>query len=235
MMIHLIITGVLLGFVSSFHCVGMCGPIAISLPVYYLPAGQKTIGIFLYNIGRISLYVFLGLLFGLLGRQVYLAGIQQWFSILLGVSVILFFIRSALTVGKQTPKWISGFIKSIQKFIVDRMKQKNAYAMFLLGAANGLLPCGMVYFALTGALAAGTVGGGMLFMTGFGLGTLPAMFALAYFGSLIDLSTRNLMKKAVPYFVLLIGILLIVRGLNLNIPYISPYLLPASGEAVSCH
>ena len=107
--------------------------------------------------------------------------------------------------------------------------------MYILGLANGLLPCGMVYFAITGALAAGSVNGGVLFMAAFGAGTFPAMFALSFFGSMISLQARNQMRKAVPFVMLVMGLLLVLRGLNLNIPYISPYLQANSPDAVSCH
>jgi hypothetical protein len=107
--------------------------------------------------------------------------------------------------------------------------------MFFLGAANGLLPCGMVYVAITGALAAGTIEGGMLFMAGFGFGTFPAMLMIGSLGFIISMKARLLMRKGVPFFVAAMGIILILRGLNLNIPFISPILQPLSQGAVSCH
>ena len=235
MLVQLIIPALVLGSVSSFHCVGMCGPIAISLPVYYLPRQQKIPGILLYNIGRIAMYALLGLLIGFAGRQIYLGGFQQGFSIVLGSLVILFFLQSLLPAVKIRIVQIDRFTQSLQRFIAHRMKQPGLPAMFTLGAANGLLPCGMVYLALTGALAAGTITGGVAFMLFFGLGTLPAMFAIGYFGNMISLSARKLMRKTVPFFMLIMGILLIVRGLNLNIPYLSPYLFAGSEQAVSCH
>ena len=106
--------------------------------------------------------------------------------------------------------------------------------MFLIGAANGLLPCGMVYFAIAGALAAGSVVHGVLFMASFGLGTFPLMMLLSYFGFIINISLRNKIRKAVPYFMAAIAILLILRGMNLGIPYISPS-FNAAGESIPCH
>src|SRR3954453_20606251 len=86
---QLLISALGLGLVSSFHCVGMCGAIAFSLPVQGMSPVKKTGGILLYNMGRISVYSLLGLLFGLLGRQMYIAGLQQWFSIAAGILIIV--------------------------------------------------------------------------------------------------------------------------------------------------
>ena len=232
---QIIITGFLLGAVSSFHCVGMCGPIALSLPVHYLPARQKTVGIILYNLGRISLYALLGVFFGFAGRQFYLGGLQQGFSIFLGSLLIALFLMTIWKVNKQPLGFVDKGTKFIQRRIAFYLQQKKLSAMFVLGVSNGLLPCGMVYFALTGALAAGTVQGGAIFMTAFGLGTFPAMFVISLFGSLFRLSARNFMKKAYVFGILIMGILLIFRGLNLNIPYLSPYLTSVGSQAVSCH
>ena len=232
---QLIITGFLLGTVSSFHCVGMCGPIALSLPVQYLAPQQKTIGIFLYNIGRITVYSLLGLLFGFVGRQVYLGGFQKGFSIVLGGLLLLILLQSMLKKKLLPDKFLNKPTLKLQQFIMRYMQQKKLYGLFILGAANGLLPCGMVYFAVTGAMATGSVTGGVLFMAAFGTGTFPAMFALSFFGSMISLKARNMMKRAVPYVMLSMGILLILRGLNLNIPYISPFIPGASQNTVRCY
>ena len=231
---QLIISGFALGVISSFHCVGMCGPIALSLPVYYLPPRQKLIGILFYHIGRICLYALLGLFFGFVGRQFYVAGLQQYFSIALGA--IILFILIQTSVGK---KWIhlkilDQFQVKLQNIIALYIQKKQLYGMFILGMANGLLPCGMVYLAITGAMATGNLIGGVGFMTLFGLGTFPAMFLLTYFGSFISLKVRNNMKKAIPFFVATMAILLILRGLNLNIPMVSPLLQQTGEHAVDC-
>ncbi len=226
---QLIITGFVLGTVSSFHCVGMCGPIALSLPVQYLAPDQKTTGILLYNTGRITIYSLLGLLFGFVGRSVYLAGFQKGFSIVLGSLLLIMVLQTLLNKKGLFDQWMQKPTRHLQKIIMRFLQLKKLYGLFILGIANGLLPCGMVYLAITGAMAAGNGPDGLLFMASFGLGTFPAMFALSFFGSLIGLPTRNKMKKAVPVIMLTMGILLILRGLSLNIPFISP-VLPGNGE-----
>lgn len=232
---EIFISGLLLGTVSSFHCVGMCGPIALSLPVHYLPQNKKVTGVLLYNIGRIFVYSLLGLFFGFVGRQVFLGGWQQGFSIMLGSILLIYFIRYNASKKTIQISWIEIITQKLQAFIAGYMQQKKLYGMFMLGIANGLLPCGMVYFAVTGALASGSVIGGIGFMAAFGLGTFPAMFALSYFGSRIPLTVRNKMKIAVHFFILIMGVLLILRGLNLNIPYVSPYLQGSAKQAIDCN
>jgi sulfite exporter TauE/SafE len=162
---QLIISGFALGVVSSFHCVGMCGPIALSLPVYYLPEHKKLIGILFYHAGRIFLYALLGLFFGFVGRQFYLAGLQQYFSIALGSIILLILLQT--TIGKKIIhfKLVDQYQQKLQNIIAIYIQKKQLYGMLILGLANGLLPCGMVYLAITGAMAAGTLMGGVVFMT----------------------------------------------------------------------
>jgi sulfite exporter TauE/SafE len=231
---QLLISGFLLGIVSSFHCVGMCGPIAFSLPVYYLPTHKKMVGILLYHTGRIAIYACLGVLFGFVGRQFFLGGGQQVFSIILGTTILLILVQSQLRKRKVSIPFFDKFQGHLQQFIGNYIRKKQLYAMFVLGMANGLLPCGMVYLAITGALAAGTIIGGLGFMTAFGMGTVPALLILSFFGSVIGLEARNTMKKAIPYFVAIMGVLLILRGLNLNIPLVSPLLKNSSEQAIPC-
>lgn len=231
---QLIIAGLVLGGLSGFHCVGMCGPIALSLPVHHLPPKNRITGIVLYHSGRIMLYALLGVLFGMLGRQFYLGGVQQLFSFFLGILVLLMLVKRIWLPNLLQNQWLDKPTYWLQQFMMRQMKQNSRQSFFLLGAANGLLPCGMVYLALTGAMAAGNIGGAVLFMTAFGAGTLPLLFSLSFFGFLLGPRTRNNLRKTVPYVMLLMGILLILRGLNLNIPYISPLLPRGANTTISC-
>jgi len=231
---QLFISALGLGLVSSFHCVGMCGAIAFSLPVQGLSPIKKTAGILLYNGGRITMYALFGLLFGLLGRQIYVAGFQQWFSIVAGILIIFVVIRILFPFHLQLPAFRNthGFA---QKWMSRFLKQPHLGNMYLIGVANGMLPCGLVYFAITGALVTGTITNAVLFMATFGLGTLPAMFAVSYFGYMLKLSVRQTVKKAVPFFMAVMGMLLILRGMGLGIPYVSPFVPGAPKEVIVCH
>lgn len=232
MSVALLISSLLLGLASSLHCVGMCGPLVMSVPVQHLPKGKKAMGIFLYQFGRIGTYVLLGVIAGLVGWRMYAAGFQQLFSIILGVIILLLLTGSVFLNKIHGNNWLN---KSVSRLMLWAIKKQTALGMFLMGAANGLLPCGMVYIALTGAMATGTVPGAALFMVSFGIGTLPALLVLAFWGIKLSWQTRQAMQKMVPYVIAVTGILLIIRGLNLNIPYLSPFLSERSIDTVSCH
>jgi uncharacterized protein len=238
-MYQTIAAGGLLGLISSFHCVGMCGPLALALPVHHLPKLQQVFAIWLYNTGRVFTYVVLGALFGWAGRHIYLAGFQQWFSITIGMIILLLVVFSFFLPQWHetafTPGWLRAFHYQVQKLIGRLLRSPNFFHYALLGMANGLLPCGMVYLAIAGALTASHVGDSVGFMGAFGIGTLPAMLALSLFGVHIKLSIRQQLKKAVPYVVACMAILLILRGMNLGIPFVSPVLVEAPKQAVSCH
>ena len=232
---QIIISAFSLGLLSSFHCVGMCGAIAFSLPTQYLEPAKKLAGILLYNSGRIFTYALLGMLFGIIGRTIYLGGFQQWFSIIAGVVILMIVIQSTLHKPVFHLPGFSRINQLVQKLIARFLTKPSFGSTFLLGIANGLLPCGLVYLAITGALAAGTIAGAAGFMIAFGAGTFPAMFLLSYFGFIISISTRNKIKKAVPYVIALMGVLLIVRGMGLGIPYVSPVLANQTDNIIFCH
>jgi sulfite exporter TauE/SafE len=224
-----------IGLLSSFHCVGMCGAIAFSLPTQHLPSYKKITAIILYNAGRVVTYTSLGTVFGLAGRQIYLGGFQQWFSIIAGCIILVIAIQSFF---KHSFFHLPGFNKLnlfIQRLVSKFINNSSPGSVFLLGMANGLLPCGLVYLAIAGALGTGSVDGAAFFMMAFGLGTFPAMFALSYFGFFINISIRNTIKRAVPWFIAAMGALLIVRGMGLGIPYISPELINNAQHTISCH
>ncbi len=232
MSVAIFISALLLGLASSLHCIGMCGPLVMSVPVQHLPQHKKLLGILLYQFGRIGTYIILGIIAGLIGWRIGVAGWQQVFSISMGI-MILFFLMSRFFFKKMKGwKW---FNQKITQLISWSMHRHSFPGMYLMGAANGLLPCGMVYIAITGAMATGTIINAMLFMFVFGLGTLPALFSLAFWGTRLSWQNKRVMRKLVPYVVGLTAVLLIIRGLNLNIPYLSPFISGSSVDTVSCH
>jgi sulfite exporter TauE/SafE len=227
--------GVLLGLVSSFHCVGMCGPLALALPMHHLQRTQQFLCIGLYNLGRVITYSALGALFGWAGRGIYIAGFQQWFSITMGFVVLLLAVLYYFLSTPVSPTWMQQFHYRVQQWMGRLLQSPNPLRYILLGMANGLLPCGMVYLAIAGTLSTSSVSESILFMASFGSGTLPAMLALSFFGVHIKLSVRQHIKKAMPYFVTAMAVLLILRGLNLGIPFVSPVLASAPQPVISCH
>lgn len=224
-----------LGFLGSFHCIGMCGPIALALPLSNSNKLARLVGALLYNFGRSFTYALFGVVFGLLGKSFVIAGFQQSVSILLGVLILVVVLlpESAMSRFKFTSKMMLVIGKLKSKFI-HLFSQKNYRSLFLIGLLNGLLPCGLVYLGVIGAIASGDAMQGALFMVMFGLGTLPAMFSLALISNQISISFRTKIRKAVPFFVSVMAVLLILRGLNLGVPYVSPKLSKTDSTKHEC-
>lgn len=212
-----------IGFIGSFHCIGMCGPIALTLPLNRSSLLNSFIGAILYNSGRIVTYAIIGILFGLLGQGFYMAGLQNMISVSIGIFLLIVLILS-------NKKWkLSSIIFSklhlLQKIkakLIQLFGKKSNTGLFLIGTLNGLLPCGLVYLGIAGAITSGNVFQSALFMVLFGLGTLPALLFINLLSGNISLTFRNKIKRMVPLAIGLMAVLLIFRGLNLGIPMISP-------------
>lgn len=216
-------TAFLFGLISSFHCIGMCGPIAMMLPVDSHNPAKKVIQILTYHLGRLSAYASIGLVFGVLGRGLYLAGFQQKMSIFIGVAMILVVVIPERVFAKYNfSKPVFRFISKIKSRLGSQFKNKSYTSLFTIGFLNGFLPCGMVYVALFGAIAMQNELFGVLYMILFGLGTIPMMSSVVYLNALLSVPVRNKIQKIIPIFAVIIGILFIFRGLGLGIPYISP-------------
>lgn len=230
------IAGFTLGAAGSLHCVGMCGPLSLALPVNYLSNTRKFFSLLFYQFGRIITYSIIGLLFGLAGRRIYIAGYQQWFSIGMGILVLTLAFLYFLQQKTIHLKFLNRFYFFVQQQISRLLRSATGLSGFLLlGMANGLLPCGMIYIALATTLSFTEVSQSVSFMAMFGAGTLPAMLLVGYAGQLIKPNWRISLQKLIPVFISLMGVLLILRGMNLGIPFISPDLPFSPGDPVVCH
>lgn len=236
-------TAFLLGLLGSLHCLGMCGPIAFMLPIGTAKGLKKVGYVGLYHLGRLMAYALIGSIFGVLGKSLTLFGVQQQLSIGIGVlmllSVAIPFVfhkykNSPCFVVNTYHKWVF----KIQSKLGKTLKKSNPDTLLTIGFLNGFLPCGLVSMALLGAI--GSSGGhpltGGLYMVYFGLGTVPMMSAAVYMGQKIKGFQRKKLKKLVPVFVGIIGILFILRGLGLGIPYVSPSShIVAGQQSIECH
>ncbi|PCI10370.1 MAG: hypothetical protein COB73_03565 [Flavobacteriaceae bacterium] len=219
----MVFSALILGLLGSFHCIGMCGPIAFVLPLNRENNLKKVLQIFLYHFGRLLTYSFIGLLFGLVGKGLFLMGFQQRISILVGVLMIVIVLIPAKIFNKfNFSRPLYSFVGKVKSNLGKLLKQKSNRALFSIGILNGFLPCGLVYMALVGSIATSNASIGALYMFVFGLGTIPLMTTAVYLGNVLSISVRNKIQKAIPVFVVMIGILFILRGMGLGIPYISP-------------
>lgn len=224
-----LIAAISLGFLGSFHCIGMCGPIAMSLPVHNKPPLLKYILILSYNFGRIITYSLMGFLAGSVGKSFMIAGLQQALSVTIGILLLIYVFvpfKNSFS-GYSFFMWIKTTLARV--FSIGK-----GSSLFLVGILNGLLPCGLVYIGIAGAIATGDLLKGFLFMAAFGVGTLPMMILLPFVGGLITVSTRSKMLKVIPVMITVMALFLILRGMNLGIPYVSPK-ISTTKEGVSCH
>lgn len=209
----------MMGLVGSLHCVGMCGPIALALPYQNGSRWRAASNVLLYNLGRISIYALLGTVIGLLGKGLFLAGVQAYFSIALGVLLLLAALfsinmeRKLLTIPalQNLNHWVKLKLGTL-------LKQNNRKTLVFIGALNGLLPCGLVYMAIVGAVTLPTVSGGALYMALFGLGTLPLMFSTAVAGQFVSLQWRSRARRLIPIFLAAFAIFFIWRGVQFATP-----------------
>jgi len=222
---------------GSLHCVGMCGPIAFMLPVDRSNNIKKFGQIFIYHFGRLMAYGIIGLVFGLLGKGLYVFGMQQQLSIAIGVLMILVVLIPYKTFNRYNlSKPIYKIISKVKNRLGAALKKKSPDTFLTIGFLNGFLPCGLVYMALFGAIAMGSAAEGSLYMMLFGLGTVPLMTAAIYFSGLLKGGVRQKVQRLIPIFVVLIGVLFILRGLGLGIPYVSPKpVVELTSSAMECH
>lgn len=223
MEIALIFSALALGFASGFHCIGMCGPIALSLGLTKKQATNYYLQNLTYQFGRIVTYSLLGALLGILGKGFEMAGFQKYLTILAGILLVIMAVFSfgGKDFASKIP-FLSKFLFKVKMNLGKFMQKADYRSRFSTGILNGFLPCGMVYMALTASLAAGGILQGATFMALFGLGTLPFMFFVVLLGNLMTTAFRIKILKFVPVMMLVLGGLFILRGLELGIPYISP-------------
>ena len=225
-------TAFILGLVGSLHCAGMCGPLALALPTSGHGVSSFLLGRTAYNVGRVTTYGVLGALFGLLGMTFALAGLQRWTSLAAGTAILLGLAASS-RFALQTP--VVTVVAWLKRGFAKLLGQRTLLSLFFLGLLNGLLPCGLVYVACAGAVAAGGFIHGVEYMVTFGLGTIPMMLGIALAGKKLQFTLRFRAQRVIPLCLVALAALLILRGLSLGIPYLSPDLSPGPSGCSACH
>jgi len=214
------------GFTIGFgHCVGMCGPIVVSLSLN-LKGRSIYVPHLLYNAGRVITYALLGGMMGATGSfsmvAANIAGIQRGALIFAGIILILMALAMSgwLPLGK-----IFGDYYNPDSFVVKGFQRltrsKSTWAYFPVGLLLGLLPCGPVYTALLAAAGAGmnaptTAAGivkGMGVMLCFGIGTIPALFLIAKLADMGWLKNRQIIYRIGTILMLIVGAYFIYQGI----------------------
>ncbi|MBL4709358.1 MAG: sulfite exporter TauE/SafE family protein [Flavobacteriales bacterium] len=226
-------TAISIGLLGSLHCIGMCGPIALALPLDRSSSFKIVGGSVIYNLGRLFSYLLIGALLGLVGNGFAMAGFQQILSIVVGSFMVLSAIWAVFQLKKWNFQIHNLWISRIKSAMAKRFRRTSFANLFFIGMLNGILPCGLVYIALAGAIAMASPTQGAFFMFAFGLGTMPLMLAVAVYGNQIKNKFFPPIKRFVPVFIFLIGTLFIIRGMNLGIPYLSPQ--TQHKQTINCH
>ena len=229
-----LLAAISLGFLGSFHCIGMCGPIALTIPLNRNSWFSMISGTLIYNTGRILTYTFLGVLFGIFGKGFMIAGWQNFLSVFSGVMILLLLLLPKISVMPVQVGFLVSFIGKLKMKIRELFGVNTMYSLFIIGLLNGLLPCGLVYLGIIGAVTTGSILKAALFMAAFGAGTLPAMLSIIFMRDFITLHFRNKIRKVVPVVVAVMAVMLILRGMNLGIPYVSPAETTAD-SGIKCH
>ncbi len=221
----------LMGFTGSLHCAGMCGPIVWIMPFQAFSGLKKAAALALYHGGRISVYALLAVTLHSF-KNLFDPKVQQYISIALGISLlvvgILTFIPNHYT--KLKLPWAG----MVQKQLGNIIGRPGLSTLLFTGILNGLLPCGLVYMALSASLVATTPFASATMMYAFGIGTLPMLISITVLKTkLTFLRTANI-RKMVPVVVFTFGCLFVLRGMNLGIPYLSPKVVVEAHGIKSC-
>lgn len=224
----------LMGLTGSLHCAGMCGPIIWVMPFQQLSGYKRWLGIIFYHIGRVSVYTLLAILLYSF-RSVFQPQWQQYISIVMGAFLLIAGILSFIP--KQRFKVKLPWTSYIQSALSRLMAKPGLGVLFTMGMLNGLLPCGLVYMALSATMVTASVSEAAYTMVAFGVGTAPMLIALTILKNRAKLSGMVRLRKFVPLFMLFFGMLFVVRGMNLGIPYLSPKIAVEQNEikAECCH
>jgi len=221
----------LMGFTGSLHCAGMCGPIVWIMPFQAFKGVKKILALGLYHISRISVYVFFAVVLHSF-RNLFDPKVQQYISIALGGSLLVIGLLTFIPnhVAKMKLPWAE-YVKKQLGHIIGR---PGLSTLVFAGMLNGLLPCGLVYMALSASVSAAATSQAVALMYIFGFGTLPMLIGITLLKTRLSFLRTDHIRKLVPVVVFSFGCLFILRGMNLGIPYLSPKVVVAQHEIRSC-
>ncbi len=218
-----------MGLFGSMHCIGMCGPLVLG--IFNQSIYSNPIHYFTYHIGKLIAYMIIGLFFGLIGESIHTFISQQKLSILTGSSMLIIYIMRKID-SQQIP--FSKYSNKIYRTVTNYSKSLPLPKYYSLGLINGFLPCGLVYIAATSSVATGHLSSSIIWMFFFGIGTIPSLSVVLWMAQKVKPKRFVVFEFIYKNLTLLIAVLLILRGLNLGIPYLSPKIDLEKQEIRNC-
>lgn len=211
----------LMGLLGSLHCAVMCGPLMLSLPLQKTSFFKSAFQVLSYQLGRVLTYTIMGMLVGLVGNSFSVFVNQKLLSLTIGLVLVVFVLVQFSGKYNRSLSALQLILVAPISKLMGKMFGLPLWGFFA-GFLNGLIPCGMVYLALATALHTATIKGGGTFMFLFGLGTTPLMLMISLGGIYLKNYIRFNTQKLVPWFMLFIGTLFILRSADLGIAFLSP-------------
>ena len=222
----------ILGVAGSLHCIGMCGPLVTALESVSLQK-RWTASQFMYQLGRWTTYAALGLAVGFIGQGFATLGLQRWVVLIAGVTMLVFLLLPALSHRLKFP--FLGSTTRLRTTMGNALQSRKLAHRFAFGLLNGLLPCGLVYTALAGSLAAAEAWKGSLFMLTFGVATTPGLMAVSQLTTWLKMRFKAATSKRIQLVFSIIALLVLLRGANLGIPLLSPQIDNPKQTLKCCH
>lgn len=205
------------GLLTSLHCVAMCGGINLTVCMQYRSddSGRtaKFIPTALYNLGRVISYTVVGGVAGAVGSAITLPGRAKGVVAVLSGLFMLIMGMNMLGIFPAFRKFNLHLPKFLGRSIYRNSNRKGP---FLVGLLNGLMPCGPLQAMQIYALGTGSFAAGALSMFLFSLGTVPLMFGLGAISTALKERFTHKMVKAGSVLVIVLGLIMVNRGLNLS-------------------
>ena len=195
------------GFLTSFHCIGMCGGFVLAGST----SKEKNIKTALfYNLGRIISYTIAGFIVGCIGSLFVITGVFKGILPFIGGLFMIFMALNFLGILKKFKVKLPKFAKIINIFFNN--KSKN---MFYMGLISALLPCGPMQGIQFYALSTASPVKGSAAMFIFAIGTVPVLFLFGVFSNLLNMKFRNTALKLSACLLMVMGIFMINRSMAL--------------------
>ena len=208
-----------IGLLTSLHCIAMCGGINMSVCIRYKTedgSGSKLAKLkpsALYNLGRVISYTVIGGIVGALGSVISFSGTAKG---IVAVFSGVFMVVMGLNMLNIFP-WLRKINPRLPKFLGKKVHNNaGKKGPLIIGLLNGLMPCGPLQAMQLYALGTGSFAAGAISMFLFSIGTIPLMFGFGAVSSLLSSKFTHRMLKVSAVLVIILGVIMLNRGLNLS-------------------